>query len=89
MVPIGSLSPLLGSGLFLVLAPFFPVLPGELKASPEYVILEDFNFTRGRLYPRYKLPQLDLYLGYLLNLLTLIRMTKDEKVLAIFKGLLL
>ncbi len=40
--------------------------------SLEYVILEDFNFTRGRLYPRQKQPQLDLYLGYLLKLLNVI-----------------
>jgi hypothetical protein len=42
---------------------------------PEYVILEDFNFTQGRLYSRYNLPQLDLYLGYLLNLLIVISWT--------------
>ncbi len=46
--------------------------PGGIDLSisiPEYVILEDFNFTQGRLYFMYNLPQLDLYLGYLLNLL--------------------
>jgi hypothetical protein len=46
-----------------------------VKQSPEYVILEDFNFTQGRLYSRYNLPQLDLYLGYLLNLLIVISWT--------------
>ncbi len=42
---------------------------------PEYVILDDFNFTQGRLYSRYNLPQLDLYVGYLLNLLIVISWT--------------
>ncbi len=55
---------------------FTPSPQPPLKClTPKYVILEDFNFTRGRLYPRYNLPHLDLYLGYLLNLLNVISWT--------------
>jgi hypothetical protein len=55
----------------------FPVSRRDVtnQTPPEYVILEDFNFTLGRLYPRYNLPQLDLYLGYLLSLLNVISLT--------------
>jgi hypothetical protein len=35
-------------------ASFLQTQENFLKVYPEYVILEDFNFTRGRLYPRYK-----------------------------------
>ncbi len=33
---------------------FISITPSKPLTSPEYVILEDFNFTLGRLYPRYK-----------------------------------
>ena len=38
-------------------------LQGVLGLPPENVILQDFNFTRGRLYPRYKCTPARFVLG--------------------------
>jgi hypothetical protein len=46
-----------------------------IAVTPEFVILEDFNFTRGRLYPRYKSTPARFVPGYLLNLLNVISWT--------------